>query len=140
MHFGVWLGHGRQQRLGVGMQWFGIKRLTWGELDDLAQIHHRHPGRDVAHHGQIVGNEQVCQAIFFLQVFQQVHDLRLNRDVQRCNWFVANNKFRVQSQCARDADALALATRKRMRIATREFTVKANLIHQIMNFVALFIL
>jgi len=43
-------GYGRQQRLRVGMQRTGVQRVAVGQFDDLAQVHHRHPVADVAHH------------------------------------------------------------------------------------------
>ena len=37
----------------------------------------------MAYDGEIVGDEEVCQAHFALQVFEEVDNLRLNRDVER---------------------------------------------------------
>ena len=45
-------------------------------LDDLAEVHDRHAVGDVAHHGQIVGDEQQRQIHVALQFQQQIDDLR----------------------------------------------------------------
>ena len=64
-------GRGRQQRLRVGM----LRRAEHGALgpfDDAAEIHHRDPIGDVAHHREVVRNEQVGKPSSLLQVLQQV--------------------------------------------------------------------
>lgn len=48
------------------------------------------------------------------QIGKQVNDLRLNRDIQRRDGFVGNNKIRVENQRSGDADTLALAAGKLM--------------------------
>ena len=56
------------KRLGVGMQRVAEQFVARGQLDHLAQVHHRHPVGDMLHHAQVVGDEQVGQAEFFLQI------------------------------------------------------------------------
>lgn len=46
------------------------------DLDNPAASHHRDPVADMAHDGEIMGDEQVCEAMLFLQVDKQVDDLR----------------------------------------------------------------
>ncbi len=134
----VGFGHRRQQRLGVGMLRVVVKRVAVGQFDDLAQVHHRDPVGDVAHHRQVVADEQVGQAELLLQVLQQVHDLRLDRHVQRRDRLVADDELGVQRQRAGDADALALAAGELVRIAVGEVAVQADRIQQLVDPVALF--
>ena len=47
-----------QQRFGLGMAWRGVYGRDRAGLDDSSQVHDRNPVGDVAHHGQIVGDEQ----------------------------------------------------------------------------------
>ena len=49
----------------------------------VAQIHDADTIRDMSDHRQIVGNKQVRQVHLFLDVFQQVDDLSLDRDIER---------------------------------------------------------
>ena len=58
------------------------RALAVGKLDDLAQIHHRHPIGDVLENAEAVGDEQVRRSELRLEVFEQVDHLRLYGDVQ----------------------------------------------------------
>ena len=71
------------------------------------------------HHRQIVGDEQIGKAEFFLQVFEQVDDLRLDRYIQRRHRLVAHDERRLHRQRARNAHALTLPARQLVRIASR---------------------
>jgi len=48
----------------VGMQRRVEQIVPIGQLDDDAQVHHCDPIADVAHHRQVVRNEQIGQASF----------------------------------------------------------------------------
>lgn len=60
-----------------------VEPVTRGELRDFAQIHHGDAVRDVLDDLQIVGDEEIGQLEFFLQIFEQVQDLRLDGDIER---------------------------------------------------------
>ena len=81
------------------------------------EVHHRHAVADVAHHRQVVRDEQVGQAQALLQFHQHVDHLRLDRHVQRRHRLVADHQAGLERQRARDADALALAAGELVRIA-----------------------
>jgi hypothetical protein len=108
-----------EQRARVGMPRIGEDRALRRHLHDLPQIHHGHPVGHVAHHRQVMRDEQVGQAEAALQVLQQVHHLRLDRDIERADRLVAHHQLRLHGQRARDADALALAAAELVRIALR---------------------
>src|SRR5471030_1705700 len=59
----------------VGMPWSFEHRAAWPDLDDLPEIHDRHPMADPLDYGHVMRNEQVCHAEFTLQIEHQVHDL-----------------------------------------------------------------
>jgi hypothetical protein len=63
------------------MDGLGVELLGRGDLHDLSDVHHGDPVRDVAHDGQVVGDEYVGQPELLLEVVEQVDHLRLNRDV-----------------------------------------------------------
>ena len=52
-----------------------------GHLDDPAEVHHRHHVAHVPHDDEVVGDQQVGEALAAPQVLQQAQDLRLHRDV-----------------------------------------------------------
>ena len=73
-----------------------------------------------------MGDEQISDAALGLEVLQQIDDLRLHRNVQRAHRLIAHNQFRLHRQCARDADALALAAAELVRIPLRLRGVETN--------------
>ena len=66
-----------------------------------------------------MGDEKERQVELSPQVGQQVEDLRLDRHVQRRNRLIADDELGVESEGARDADALSLAARELVRVASR---------------------
>src|SRR5206468_7834808 len=102
----------------VRMPRLGEERALLGELYDLAEIHYRHARGDVLHHREIVCDEDVGEAELALQVLQQVDHLRLDRDIERRYRLVAHDEARLDRERPRDADALALAARELVRIAS----------------------
>ena len=59
--------------------------------------------------GKVMGNEQISDPQFILQICQQVNNLCLDTDVERAYRLIANNECRFRRQCARDPYALSLA-------------------------------
>ena len=127
LHARVGHRHGRQQDLGVRMARRGEQRVAVGDFDDVAEVHHGDAVADVAHHRQVVRDEQVGDAELGLQVHQQVDHLRLHRDVERRHRLVADDQLRVQRQRAGDAEALALAAGELVRILGRRLRAQADL-------------
>ena len=64
------------------------------DLDDPPEVHHRHPVRDMPHNRQVVGDEEVGEALLLLQILQQIDDLRLHRNIQRRDRLIAHHKAR----------------------------------------------
>ena len=82
-------------------------------------------------HRQIVRDEQISQAHFGLQIFEQVDDLRLNRHIKGRHRFVTHDQFGRHGQSTGNADALALAARKLVRKAPHVAGVQAHGFQQI---------
>ena len=74
----------------------------------------------MAHHREVVADEEVGEPELLLQVLEQVDDLRLDRDVERGDRLVADDELRVERQRPGDADALALAAGELVRVAVGE--------------------
>ena len=64
--------YGGNQCLSVGVLRGCINRALLGDLDDLAEIHHRHPVRDVLHYTEVMRDEQIGEAELGLQILQQI--------------------------------------------------------------------
>jgi len=84
------------------------QRLRLRDLDDPAEVHHRHAVTDVPHDAEIVCDEQVGQPELLLEVFHQVENLCLDGDVKRRHRLVGDDEVRIDRECAGDPDPLAL--------------------------------
>ena len=72
------------------------------------------------HHVQVVGDEQVGELAFGLELLQQVEHLGLHRLVQRRHGLVEDHQARVEGQGAGNVDPLALAARQFVGVAAGE--------------------
>ena len=84
-------------------------------LNDLAVLHHAHAVGDLAHDGQVVGDEQHRHVEAALQALEQLENLRLDGDVEGGGRLVGNQQGRFVGQRHGDHDALPLAARQLMR-------------------------
>jgi len=65
-------------------------------LHDPAEIHDRDTVAYVANHRQIVGNDQITQPMFGLQIGHQVQDLALYRDIEAGRGFICYDQLWIQ--------------------------------------------
>ncbi len=115
-----------EQRRSVGMTRMLEHRICRRHLDHPAQVHDDDPVGDVAHHAEIVADEQQRQAEIPPQVHEQVDDLRLDRHVEGRDALVADQEIGVHGQRAGDADALPLSAGELVRIAVGHCGVEAD--------------
>ena len=125
--------HGREQRARVRMARVPVELLGGRELHDAAEVHHRDALAHVAHHGEVVGDEDDRQPEIALQVAQQVEDLGLDRDVQGGDGLVGDDQLGLQRDRAGDADALALAAGELVRQPVVVLGVEPDLLHQLLH-------
>src|SRR4249920_773217 len=109
----------REQCLRVRMHRRSVDLRARPQLDDLSQVHDRNAVGDVPHHRQVVSDEEIREAELTLELLEQVHDLRLDRDVERRHRLVEDHHPRVEGERPCDADALPLAARELMWEAVR---------------------
>src|SRR5438876_10980189 len=76
-------------------------------------------------------NEQVGQSKLLLEISQQIDDLRLDRDVQRGDRFVCNNKFWFKRQRPRDTDYLPLSAAELVRIPVHHGGIQVHNIQKV---------
>lgn len=129
----LWIGDRDrgQKSLCVGMKRVLVKLLGLGYFHDLAEIHHGDAIRDVLDHGKPVRDEEIGQPELLLKILKQIDDLRLNRNVERRNRFIANDQLWVECECSCDADTLPLAAGEFVGIAVHIFRVKPDLAKKI---------
>ena len=111
----------REQLPGAGVLRIVVDRRGRAVLDDLAVGHHIDAVRDVAHDGEVVGDQQDRHPELALQIVQQLQDPGLHRDVERGGRLVRNQQLRLVGERHGDHDPLALASRElvRPRLQTR---------------------
>ena len=93
---GIGFGHGRQERLSVGVARIGQDLFGRTGFDQVTQVHDRYPARDLADDGQVVGNEEIGQAVLLLEIGQEVQHLGLGGEVQCAHGFVADHEIPVR--------------------------------------------
>src|SRR6266478_4590593 len=108
-----------------------VDRFGRGAFDDFPAIHHQHVVADVFDHGEIVGDEEVGELELVLEILKKVHDLRLDGDIQGGDRLIADDEFRLHGQGARDADALALAAGKFVRVALHHLGLQTDVAQEL---------
>ena len=104
--------------------------LPWRHLDDLTKIHNRDTVRHVLDDREIMTDEEQRQAKFPLQILKQIHDLRLDGDVERRDRLVADDQVRLRRERPCDADALALSALEFVRPSVQRITRQVHGVHQ----------
>jgi hypothetical protein len=99
----------------------GASRIdcTEPDLDGLAGIDHAQVVAQLGDHAEIVRHEQQRDVELGDQLAQQQQDLVLRRDVERGGRLVGDHQLRRTGERRGDQQALALAARELMRIASR---------------------
>ena len=77
-------------------------------LHDAPEVHDRDGARDVAHHGEVVGDEEHGHAELALQAAHQVEHRALDRDVERAGDLVGEDDVGPRGERPGERDALAL--------------------------------
>ena len=127
------LGFGMADRSATVYGWRGLRveLVDAGHLDHPPEVHDPDPVADVLDDREVVGDEQVGEPEFLLEVVEQVQDLALDRHVEGRHRLVADDEVRVDRQRPGDADALALAAAELVRVAVDVALVEAHLAEQL---------
>ena len=134
---GIGDGDRGKQRLRVRMEGVFVELLAIRDLDDFSQVHHRYPIADMTHHREIVRDEEISEGKAFLQLLQEVDDLRLNGDIQGGYRLIANDELGLEGQGAGDAHPLSLAAAHLVGIAAGHKGIQTDhlekLVHSILT-------
>ena len=99
--FEIVFGRGVDELSRVGLLRVLVDAFRWAELDDFAVVHHGHHVGHEFHDAQVVADEDVGEAAFVLQFFEQVQDLGLDADIERRDRFIADDELGAGGQRAR---------------------------------------
>ena len=107
--------HCGEQQLGVLVLGPREQVGAIGFLDYPAEVHHHDAIAERLDHREVVRDEHIGEAEPRLQVLEQAQHLRLHRDVERRDRFVADEDLGFEDDGPSDADPLTLPTRELMR-------------------------
>ena len=99
------------------MQRVLIQVVAICNLNQMAIVHNADTVGEILDNGKVMGYEKYAETHLVLQIVQQIYNLRLHGNVQRGNRLVCNYKLGFGDYRAGYAYALALTTRKFVRIA-----------------------
>ena len=85
------------------------------------------------HHRQVMGDEQVRQPHLPLQLNQQVHNLRLDRHVQRRNRLVAHDELRLHRKRTGNPHSLPLPAGQLVGKPVRVLRIQPHLVQQVIH-------
>src|SRR5690606_28550848 len=83
----------RHERLRIRVLWCTKDDVGRRLFHDAAEIHHHDPVSDVANNLQVMTDEHHCYPVLLLEVTQHVHDLSLDRYIQRRDRFITDEKL-----------------------------------------------
>jgi hypothetical protein len=106
----------RKKGLGIGMPGILVEELGWSHLHDPSQVHDRDVVTDMSDDIEVMGDEEISQPEFFLQILQQVDDLGLGGYIQGRDGFVGNDQIGIDGQRPGDPDSLPLPPAELMGI------------------------
>lgn len=104
----------------------------------LPQIHDGYIIGKMIYYRKIVGYEKISNAVFFLQFFEQIKYLCLNRHVQSGYRLVAYDEFWIQGEGSGYSYTLAAASVKLMRIDVGQAGSQTYGFHQLGDMGSLF--
>ena len=116
---GIGQRHGGQQTLRVRVERVCKNLLSVGSLDEIALVQDADTVGNVFDHAQIVRDKKASTLGFFLNILEQIDDLRLNRNVKGGNAFVGDNELRFHDKGAGNPDTLTLTAAELLRITLR---------------------
>jgi hypothetical protein len=112
----------------TGVRGRGITEDALGRagFHELAAAHDGNTGGELRHDGQTVRDEYVGEVKLLLQFLEQEQDLCADRNIEGRYRLVGDDQLRAQDEGPGDADALALAAGKFVRVAWQRGVVKAD--------------
>src|SRR3989475_631815 len=112
--------HDRDERLRVRVPRVLDELSGRAFLDDLPQVHDPDPVREHPREREVVGDEQVREALPRAQLEEELEDLRADRDVEHGHGFVGHQELRIQDERPGDRHALSLPSGELVRIPEQE--------------------
>ena len=113
-------GHRREQGRRVRVQRPAQQRAGRARFHDSPGVHDGHPGRQLAHHGQVVTDVHGGHLVMAAQAAQGVQDVPLRGDVQAGGGLVQHDQRGAAGEGHGQPDALLLAAGQLMRVPPQQ--------------------
>ena len=104
------VGNRLDEFLRVGVLGFVEDVFCVAVFDDFPVMHDGDVVRNIAHHGEVVGDENHGEIELMTQLKQEVENLGLDGNVKRTDGLVCDDELGLWGQGSCDGNALALAT------------------------------
>src|SRR5450759_3078040 len=104
--FSVEARDGFHESHGVRMPRFFIEIVDVRFFEYSSRVHDNHLVGYAGYDGKVMTDDDDAGFEFRFQLLHQLKDLRLNRNIQRCCWFVGNDQLRTARKRHGDHDAL----------------------------------
>ena len=105
--------------------------FAFGGFKYTTMPHDRNPITHLPDYRQVMADKQHRQAEFVLQIFQQVQNLCLYRNIQRRSRLVTDQQPRPAGERSRDRNSLSLTTGKFMWILESGSTAEPDMVEQV---------
>ena len=87
------------------------------DLDERAEVHHRHPVAHEPDHPEVMRHEEVREPEALAQLDEEVQDLGADGDVEGRDGLVGDDQPWADGERPRDPDPLALPAAELVRVA-----------------------
>lgn len=114
--FRVREGDGCKKSLSVGMHRISENLFFFCQLHNNAEIHNGYSVGDELYYRKVVGDKEVCEAKFFLQIHKLIEYLALYGYVKGADRLVTDNELWGESHGSSYAYSLPLPSRELVRI------------------------
>ena len=127
----IYTRHRTQKSFCIRMRRFIENIINRALFNDTACIHNGNLIADIRNNTKVMSDKNDSHFCFLLQVFHQVKDLCLDRNIQSCSRLIRDQKLRMTDQTHGDHNSLAHTTGELMRILfhTLLYIVDTNHFH-----------
>ena len=106
------------------------QRFGGAGFHQLAVLHDGDLVRQILDYAEIVGDEEIGDPEFLLQLLQQIEDLGLDGDIERRGRLIGDDQLGLYRQRTRDRQTLSLPAGKFVRIAGEGVAPQADFFQQ----------
>ena len=116
------------------MHRMSIKFICLSSLDHCSEVHNNYTVRNIFYDTKVMRDKQVSQSSFFLQFFQHIDNLCLDRHIKSWNRLITDDEFRINRKSTCDTDTLSLSTWEFVWETWHMIFIKTNCSKQLLYF------